>query len=919
MKTVRCPKCGGVMEAEEEELRLGQHILCPHCDEKFSYGVNATRVSLPRDTLSGRVTAGPRTATHVSFDTLSGRVTVRSPDEKPEQKIGRLKKGDLLLGRYEVLDELGQGGMGVVYKCFDKTGGVEVAVKGLPPEVSHDKTSMEDIRENFQLINDLRHPNIVGIKNLEADPATGDYYLVMDLAQGKSLRRWAKSHQGPEHFRAKMKIISEIAAALDYAHSKRIMHRDIKPENVMVDEDGHAHVLDFGLASQIRSSMSRVSLVARSKSGTPSYKAPEQWRGQPQNARTDQYSLGVLAYELLAGYLPFDSEDLEILRMSVLGDPVAEIQDVSPHVNAALVRALAKNPSDRFANCQELVDALEGKVPGNGSAPLPVKPSAADAPKSKLGWVAVIAAAAVVATVLAAVMMRGDGGQRSGPVKVVGGTQEQPPPQPRDPVVLALEAFRRDDYQAGYHYAMSTDRKHPKLQCYIGMCYDQQEPRSRAMKIAKDDWTAKTWYEKAAAQGDVRAMTYLGLFLENGRGCDGKDYKAALEWFKKAADTDYPEGKANLQRLKKRLQDEEDAAKERELAEKKRREEEQKRMEAAKLAAQEKARREKEREEEEARQEKARQEEEARRKREREEAEAREAAQKAEAERKEAEEERRLESLRRRGYTIETSWTGKKTAVWKEGVTLPEYPHWVTTAKENTWRIEDGYALIDPDGKALSPVAWKPGWQRRNSPDVKAGEYEGTWLHRVTCPTCNGQKSISSQSACSQCGGRGQIQQRGQCSACNGSGQRTVSSRCSGCGGAGRLMTRCTACNGSGGGSCSRCGGSGRIANPGAVVGGLVGLLGRRPVRTGPQYIQCPSCGGRGRVNCGQCGGKGSAMSQCRMCSGRGQSVGSAPCTACGGNGQQLQSVRCPYCQGGGRVIESSPCTECRGEGTVWK
>ena len=321
----------------------------------------STRIPHPTDTISDRVTVEPRNDKPTSFDTISGRVTVMPSNEKPQTGNERLKKGDLLLGRYEVLAELGQGGMGVVYKCFDRTGGVEVAVKGLPPEVSHDPTSMEDIRDNFQLVSDLRHPGIVGIRNLEADSETGDYYLVMDLAPGKSLRRWAKSHQEPEHLQAKLKIVAEIAAALDYAHSRRIMHRDIKPENVMVDEDGHAHVLDFGLASQIRSSMSRVSLVVRSQSGTPSYKAPEQWRGHPQNARTDQYSLGVLAYELIAGYLPFDSEDMAILRMSVLGEPVAEIPDVPMYINDAFGRALAKNPQGRFPSCKEFVDALEGR------------------------------------------------------------------------------------------------------------------------------------------------------------------------------------------------------------------------------------------------------------------------------------------------------------------------------------------------------------------------------------------------------------------------------------------------------------------------------------------------------------------------------------------------------------------------------
>ena len=120
----------------------------------------------------------------------------------------------------------------------------------------------------------------------------------------------------------------------------------------------------------------------------------------------------------------------------------------------------------------------------------------------------------------------------------------------RTPEEKALDAFRDNDYQAGYTYAMSTDRTNPKLQCYLGMCYDQQEPRSSDMKIAKDDWTAKVWYEKAAMQGDVRAMTYLGQFFETGRGGD-MDHELAAEWFRKAAESGYPEGKANLARFMK--------------------------------------------------------------------------------------------------------------------------------------------------------------------------------------------------------------------------------------------------------------------------------------------------------------------------------------------------------------------------------
>lgn len=903
MKIVRCPKCRGEMEADYD-LQVGQRIVCPHCGEKFSYGANATRIQLPTETISGRVTMMAQGRNHGVHETISGRVTMVSPERKsgvyetisgretmlsqpvmPQSKkdAKRLKNGDVLLGRYKVIAELGQGGMGVVYKCYDETGGVEVAVKGLPPEVSHDPASMEDIRDNFQLVSDLRHPNIVGIRNLESDPETGDYYLVMDLAPGKNLHRWAKAHQGPEFFKAKLKIVEEIASALDYAHSRKIMHRDIKPENVMIDGDGHAHVLDFGLASQIRSSMSRVSLVVRSQSGTPSYKAPEQWRGQPQNARTDQYSLGVLTYELIAGYLPFDSEEMSILRMSVLNEKVAKINDVPSCINAALDRALAKDPADRFANCKEFVDALMGKAVKGGAAANSAIVSAMDVVKGKTG---VIVAAVVIAMLLMVAVMRGCGSQKGGPWG--GNAPEQPV---GDPVELALEAFRSNDFQAGYRYAMSTDKTHPKLQCYIGMCYDQQEQRSLGMK--KDDWTAKEWYEKSAAQGDARAMTYLGTFYENGRGCKEKDYRIAEEWYRKAAEKDYEEGKANLRRLTGKIEMEKAKSEARERDEKARKEQE-------RHAAEEKAQREAEAQQrkERERQEKQRKEDEKKRK------------------------EQELERKRQAGYVIESNWLGQKKAVWKEGMTLPKYPHWVTTAKENTWREEDGYERIDPNGAVGSPVAWKPGWQKRGQPDVKAGEYEGSWLHKSTCPACNGQKSKTMSSSCPSCSGSGQLRREYNCQACGGNGRVVRIYRCNGCNGSGRINASCSACGGNGSGRCSSCNGTGRVPNPGAVVGNLVGMFGpgrgRRPVPTGPQFMPCSSCGGNGRATCGNCGGQGRISSCCNSCSGRGQTSRSEYCQDCNGSGKRIVSERCSRCKNG-TVYQSQQCNECNGSGIVWK
>lgn len=287
----------------------------------------------------------------------------------------RWKPGEEILGRYVVEKELGQGGMGVVYGCFDKVGGVRVAVKALPPELSHNSVEMEEVRENFALVDELRHPNIAGVRTLEKDER-GEYFLVMDIAEGESLRRWIrhKWKAGGVSFAEAIPILRQIAAALDYAHKMRVVHRDVKPGNVMIDNKGDVKVLDFGLAAQIRTSLSRASQAYRGTSGTGPYMAPEQWRGKPQDGRADQYALGVMAYEMLSGRLPFENSETSVLREAVLHDEVPTLLGLPKAAMAALRRAMAKKAEDRFASCGAFVSALAGRpgAPGrNGPAGRP--------------------------------------------------------------------------------------------------------------------------------------------------------------------------------------------------------------------------------------------------------------------------------------------------------------------------------------------------------------------------------------------------------------------------------------------------------------------------------------------------------------------------------------------------------------------
>ncbi len=287
------------------------------------------------------------------FPTAKGREGARPMGPHPGDK--------LVGGRYEVIEELGRGAMGVVYRCLDCTAGIEVALKALPPELSHNTAEMEEVRENFQLVSHVVHQNIAVSKSLELDKDTGDCYLVMEYVKGENLRHWMhrmRKERGNITLEEALPILRQVAEALDYAHELKVMHRDIKPSNVMLTLDGKVKLMDFGLAAQIYSSLTHVSRAYHGTSGTRAYMAPEQWRGKPQGASADQYALAVMAYEMLAGCLPFDATDIEVLKHAVLEETAEAIRGIPAFANNALRCALSKEAADRFSSCVEFVKAL---------------------------------------------------------------------------------------------------------------------------------------------------------------------------------------------------------------------------------------------------------------------------------------------------------------------------------------------------------------------------------------------------------------------------------------------------------------------------------------------------------------------------------------------------------------------------------
>lgn len=286
-----------------------------------------------------------------------------------------LAPGTVLGEKFELLELVGRGGMGVVWKARDLVGNRLVALKFVPNDLKYYETEMKRVRESFGKVHALHHPSICPLYGLEDGGRHLGYYLVMRYLEGETLDAFV-SRANPKQKKLPLDrvtaILSRVAKALDYAHDNDVIHRDIKPSNIFLVKTGkgtEVQVIDFGLADEIRSSLGRVSRAGIDISGTRPYMAPEQWRGQRQTAATDQYSLAVVAYELSAGHLPFEGNDAEILRLAVMQETPELIPGLSGRANLVLRKALSKDAGDRFGSCREFLKSLAAPEKNAAAAP----------------------------------------------------------------------------------------------------------------------------------------------------------------------------------------------------------------------------------------------------------------------------------------------------------------------------------------------------------------------------------------------------------------------------------------------------------------------------------------------------------------------------------------------------------------------
>jgi predicted Ser/Thr protein kinase len=264
------------------------------------------------------------------------------------------------IGKYEIINLLGKGAMGIVYKALDPDIDREVAVKTIRFDLISDEDEKNELMLRFireaRAAGKLVHPNIITIHDVGKEKDMT--YIVMQYIEGPSLQNWISSKK---KFSAQdiVKLMLQLCDALNFAHESGIVHRDIKPANILLDNNGKPHICDFGVAHVEMSTITQTGATI----GTPSYMSPEQVMGKKIDKRSDIFSLGAILYELLTGRRPFEGESITTVIYKIVNEeavPITQVRkELPPEFEHIISKALAKDPDNRYGSCAEFADDLK--------------------------------------------------------------------------------------------------------------------------------------------------------------------------------------------------------------------------------------------------------------------------------------------------------------------------------------------------------------------------------------------------------------------------------------------------------------------------------------------------------------------------------------------------------------------------------
>ena len=370
----------------------------------------------------------------------------------------------LRFGPYEVHEELGRGGMGIVYRGFDPLIQRDVALKTIKLYDISDESERRHMQDRLareaQSAGRLSHPNIVTIYQVgyaEMRPNEVVAYIAMEYVPGRTLAAILEKARPGNHTLV-LKLLRQAAEGLDYAHSQGVIHRDVKPANLLITSDGRLKITDFGVAKLVSHTMTMTGTVL----GSPFYMSPEQIRADRVDGRSDQYALAVVAYEIFGGRKPFQAETLSALVYKIAHEeaPGLELDSaaLAGRLSPILRRAMAKEPEARYPNCRTFVDALEQAwaepapaaapplaetqpvrtAPAAPAQPAPARPSAEPTLARKTPWLPIAAGVGLVALILAgATQIFKPGPQPPAPSAQTTPAESVPEPRQANPPVMA--------------------------------------------------------------------------------------------------------------------------------------------------------------------------------------------------------------------------------------------------------------------------------------------------------------------------------------------------------------------------------------------------------------------------------------------------------------------------------------------------